>query len=231
MVVSSCYSIVDIENISKLLQEDSKSLSDFEFQMTESNLALVYHLSNGQIVMMPAEMSGSCILYNNQECFDIDRANDSYPDVRNNPKLVFERYSNELMHLQENNIDTFLNILYSLDISPSISGIELLKMAKSKMTDVENAFYFSFYVVLADLIRRENSAKWILVKKYRDFQSYYEPQLLVEDLGYSTRNLLMKVRHAIEEPNFKIESFFDGKVRLFFPSNLIEIDDSGFIYQ
>lgn len=167
---------------------ESKSIDpyhDNDYQL-QTNLAFVFLLENGEVVLLPNSLKNKGILFTDKETFEEMIKEDSFP-VENTAKSIFEIEAKSVLNINKNAIffQEYLNRRFNLSYTEineiSLSSyykhiLNLYKKGEDKDKDI-----ISLIGLSGEFIRNLKKGRWCLIKRYGDFNPYYQPIIVTND--------------------------------------------------
>ena len=183
-MTSKCFKVLMVSELKSYLRQERRDVLNFDSQL-ETNLAYVYYLKSGEVILMPGNLldSSKGIIFNDSICFKEYLKKDSFP-IENEDIKLEEKYQSDILELDKkmSEIITYLSKAYNYKSNPDSLSLLLQKAREKeingKVPDKENLYSG---LLLGEYIRRTNNGKWILLKKYGTFNPYYTPAILYAD--------------------------------------------------
>ncbi len=204
-----------MEGITLISKDEAFSILDkenlaigFDDYQLETNHAFVFNLKDGRVLLIPNDVSKTCLLLeNNNYLIDFIKA-DRFP-LPNHEIWFYSDYEKEMLSI-EKSIPIFIDKLTKeLNIngtSPSdknnVAFLEyLFNKIRQKKYDrykgverVTRDQYWMFAFIYADYIRTQLNGVWLLDKKYGTWNPIYEPLVyipeqnkLIDPISFATR--------------------------------------------
>jgi hypothetical protein len=173
-----------IPDLKPYILHEGRGLIDFDLQL-KTNLAAVYYLKTGQVVMLAGDLSdfSKGILFDNKECFSDFVAEDHFP-INNNRPVIEEAYQEYVLAI-DNKMESIVGHLSDLTgvkvnsaIKQATSLSELLIELRARSKKLSRKDWFLSALLLGEYVRRERKASWIILKRYGTFNPYYTPAIL-----------------------------------------------------
>lgn len=231
--------IASFEDGVSYINHFGKTLDNPDVSFIYRNNGLVWVLENGEYAFCPnigywSEGSNmQWIIFKNKECFNEVIDSNEWP-LMNSPNTLWEQYSKHFLDLSSNDISFFKSHLenkFQLTLYPlTMEKLELLRnkvfLPDRQFEELDALF---FYILLAEYIRVRDDCKWVLLKEYGPYSSYFFPMLHKKDSKKITlRNIYDKMMITIHL-NIEIERLFNSENIMWFDVDFHKTDD-GFLY-
>lgn len=178
------YEVLPYGQLESYLNSHHKSDVDFDYQLR--NLARIFLMEDGKIVMLPSRLPHALngIIFHDRQAYEECLMNDRFP-IENTDKTVFECEPDKVEAIHRN-MPYFISVLNkTLGMQgDTITKEYVLKAAgkfayrhrRNLLTDLD---YLAFTAVVGESLRLERGeGKWILIKKYGIYNPYYYPAIV-----------------------------------------------------
>lgn len=169
-----------IEYLSKFNLNLTKNISF----VLETNKCWVYELPNSEIVVIAIACDKSLIC-KNRSVLDKFVADDHFP-IGNLDNTIFSTHSEQLIRINTSFLKNKLildDISNNKEVDLTLNSLEIYLKAiklRKKSKDLEK-FEIAFINVVGEYLRKERNGKWGLIKRYHNFNPYYEPVIITQD--------------------------------------------------
>lgn len=198
----NCFEVKNQKELYNIIRENALDIVHDGKQLSKFRTTSVYHLKNGQIILVPSVIYPNCegLLVKNDSCLEELLKLDYLPI--DNPEKVFLEYD------RENIIIVASNILYFTNYLNSVTGLKydnvdkdnykyyydsILKVYNTSKYNPKDAL--ALLVIAGEIIRKERKGKWMLKKESGEFNPHYNPAILLDgdefiDLSFIVLNRL-----------------------------------------
>lgn len=203
LLMTENYKISTVQELTKVLLEDGKNINQPDEQL-QTNYAFVFFLNSGKVVLLPNDRLNESqgLLFDTRKAYENCLQNDSFP-IPEKQTVVEDRYKEQILSV-ETNIDTYLQEAANLvdyDLAKGNLKDLLLQLRKHNQKKYKEKDYFYSALALGEYIRMIKNGKWTILKRYRTFNPYYTPAVMLP----SGREIILRD---------KMELFFDSQVPL-----------------
>lgn len=150
------------------------------------NNALVYYLPNGNIVLLPAKLTGDGILIFDKDYYQEVIKSYNFPinDLKEND------FANEIDNIKEIShksifykeyLNKRLNLNFIQINNESIDEYYKSVLKLKVLQEISSKDFIALVTVLGTHYIQQYGGQWVLIKRYGDFNSYYEPRILQND--------------------------------------------------
>jgi len=184
-VHSNCFEIKSFDEIKSILENENKSLLDFDYQL--ESLAGVYNLDNNKfIVLRGITGKHNGFLFNDEQCMEEMIAKDSFPDEHIIGKDIFEK-NKEFLRNPDAATEHFLNEINSglgfsfKEINHSNLIIMYNKIVANDIKIInsnDDTLIVGIAILFASFLKNEIKGDWGFKKVYGVYNSYLMPYLL-----------------------------------------------------
>lgn len=173
-----------VKELTEILKKQGRNIDKFDRQLF-TNLCFVYFINDSKVIVLPNDLNPNSkgFLIKNQEVFENILKDDYFPIEPEYPFFYNEKIK-ELVNIYKNidlyKKDTLVQTGINLDSLNEDKLKELFeKMSKKKIRSYDN--FLRFTALLGAYLIDTNSGKWILIKRYLNYNPYYMPAILFED--------------------------------------------------
>lgn len=148
----------------------------------KNSFANVYIHNNGEVLLTPNNLvrDYTCLIFKDEKTFEYYHLKDSFP-IENNVRAPEEQFQDEIRSLPERlpELKKYLVEVLNMD-SVDLEVAKILASAQSyiEANRADEKVYFYASLLLGDEIRKKNNARWIILKRYGDFNPYWVPALV-----------------------------------------------------
>lgn len=208
----TCIEKIPLSAAQELLSQNNTKLADYTYQLP-TNFAFIYRLPTGQVVLIPSMLSPNpptCLVFDDQKCFDDCVANDHFP-IEDYDENLFNQDVDSLkvIHTKIPAFQHYLNTRYKLDLSGlsrDIADAYYVRVSKDKTAD--SATVLALGAIMGEVLRIELKATWVLQKRYSAYNPYYVPMILVGDRLILVYDRLISTFDGRQKSKFFFETSF-----------------------
>ncbi|MBT30326.1 MAG: hypothetical protein CMO01_11765 [Thalassobius sp.] len=185
--MEKCFKVITMDQADDILNKNALKANDFSFQL-QTNYAYMFEIDE-KWLLIPNHFDGDCILFDSFECYDNFYKNETFP-VENNAKDIFEYEDSEILKRMDIHypkyIEYFKKALNDSTIAVNKESIKKCflylkeKDANRKLVTIDG---IAFVGVFGEYFRQEKGGKWAYIKRYGQYNPYYEPHIYIEAEG------------------------------------------------
>jgi hypothetical protein len=185
---SGCCKVMPFMVLKNQLEHENRRVSFFVLQL-KTNLAKIYYLQSGKVIMLPGVGSNDSngMLFEDKKCFLECLDKDHFPIENVRPRIV-EEYPEDVLKVNVSIDSIIKHVLQLPQISQEfgaanigISLAPLLVALKKNFKKISRKDSFYAGLILGEYLRKERNGKWMLLKRYGTFNPYYIPAILCAD--------------------------------------------------
>jgi hypothetical protein len=183
---NECYEILPVKILRERLKTEKRDEIDFDFIL--KNKSFVFKLKNKSIILLPNDLLNTSkgLLLKDISCLNYMVKQDYFPIV--NPEIViFEKHIENIKSINNkvNYYQSYLNKVLKLNIQmldrPSLNSY-FIEINKNKFAKtILNECFFALGILIGENLRIENEGRWILQKRYGQYNPYFIPCILYND--------------------------------------------------
>lgn len=182
MTMPKNYIITPSNKLIEYLESKSKDPMDCDYQLS-TNYAYVYHLKNDEVVFIPNTFQGDGILFKNTKSFDDMVKNEVFP-IENPDKTFFETEMNSIISINKNigNAQKLFNEQLQQNFATvDSSTLKIYYEHTLSENGAGNKYLIALITLVGDHLKKINNGRWALIKKYGQYNPYYEPVIITKD--------------------------------------------------
>jgi|GEM_PF-6198590 len=182
--MEKCFKVITMDQADDILKKNALQGDDFKFQL-RTNYAYMFEIGK-KWLLVPNHFDNDCILFDSFECFDDFYKKDTFP-IENSEKDIFEYEDSGIIKRMDIHypkyIEYFKKELNDSSIAVNKESIKkcfLYLKEKDSKNELDIIDGIAFVGVFGEYFRQVRGGKWAYLKRYGQYNPYYEPHIYIE---------------------------------------------------